>query len=63
MNKPVIGFVGLGMMGHGMARNLLAKGYGLRFMVHRDRSRLQDLLDAGAQEVASRRRWPKAPRR
>ena len=55
MNKSVIGFVGLGMMGHGMARNLLAKGYGLRFMVHRDRSRLQDLLDAGAQEVTSRK--------
>ena len=54
MKAPVIGFVGLGMMGHGMARNLLAKGFGLRFMVHRDRSRLQDLLDAGAQEVASR---------
>ncbi len=53
MNQPVIGFIGLGMMGHGMARNLLAKGYGLRFMVHRDRSRLQDLLDAGGQEVAS----------
>lgn len=54
MTKPVIGFIGLGMMGHGMARNLLAKGFGLRFMVHRDRSRLQDLLDAGAQEVANR---------
>lgn len=54
MKAPVIGFVGLGMMGHGMARNLLAKGFGLRFMVHRDRSRLQDLLDAGAQEVTSR---------
>lgn len=54
MTKPVIGFIGLGMMGHGMARNLLAKGFGLRVMVHRDRSRLQDLLDAGAQEVANR---------
>ena len=54
MKHSVIGFIGLGMMGHGMARNLLAKGFGLRFMVHRDRSRLQDLLDAGAQEVASR---------
>lgn len=55
MKHSVIGFIGLGMMGHGMARNLLAKGFGLRFMVHRDRSRLQDLLDAGAQEVSSRK--------
>ena len=52
--KGNIGFIGLGMMGHGMAKNLLAKGYGLRFMVHRDRSRLADLLAAGAVEVGSR---------
>jgi 3-hydroxyisobutyrate dehydrogenase-like beta-hydroxyacid dehydrogenase len=49
-----IGFIGLGMMGHGMARNLLAKGYGLRFMAHRNRSNLADLLAAGAVEVSSR---------
>ena len=41
-------------MGHGMARNLLAKGFGLRFMAHRSRATLQDLLDAGAIEVATR---------
>jgi 3-hydroxyisobutyrate dehydrogenase-like beta-hydroxyacid dehydrogenase len=29
MDKPRIGFVGLGMMGHGMAKNLLAKGFPL----------------------------------
>jgi 3-hydroxyisobutyrate dehydrogenase-like beta-hydroxyacid dehydrogenase len=51
-DKPgTIGFIGLGMMGHGMAKNLLAKGYGLRFTVHRDRSRLADLVAAGAVEV------------
>jgi 3-hydroxyisobutyrate dehydrogenase-like beta-hydroxyacid dehydrogenase len=49
-----IAFIGLGMMGHGMARNLLAKGFALRFAVHRNRANLQDLLDAGAQEVESR---------
>ena len=49
-----VGFIGLGMMGHGMAKNLLAKGHGLRFMAHRNRSRLADLLAAGAVEVASR---------
>ncbi len=52
--KGKIGFIGLGMMGHGMARNLLAKGYGLSFMVHRDRSRLADLVAAGAVEVSRR---------
>jgi 3-hydroxyisobutyrate dehydrogenase-like beta-hydroxyacid dehydrogenase len=53
MTKPTIGFIGLGMMGHGMARNLLLKGYALRFKVHRNRENLRDLLDAGAVEVRS----------
>lgn len=45
-----VGMIGLGLMGHGIAKNLLAKGFGLRFVVHRDRSRLADLVAAGAQE-------------
>lgn len=55
MTATTIGFIGLGMMGHGMARNLLAKGFAVRFMVHRNRDNLADLLAAGAQEVTSRR--------
>lgn len=51
-SRPKIGFVGIGMMGHGMARNLLAKGFPLAFVVHRDRSRLADLVAAGARELA-----------
>ena len=51
--KPRIGFIGIGMMGHGMAKNLLAKGYPLTFKANRDRSRLADLLAAGAKEAAS----------
>jgi len=53
MNKT-LGFIGLGMMGHGIAKNLLAKGFAVRFKVHRSRANLQDLIDAGAVEVASR---------
>ncbi|MEO7851132.1 MAG: NAD(P)-dependent oxidoreductase [Rubrivivax sp.] len=53
MNKT-IGFIGIGMMGHGIAKNLLAKGYGLRFMAHRNRKNLDDLLAAGAVECDSR---------
>ena len=49
-----VGFIGLGMMGHGMAKNLLAKGFGLRFVAHRNRTNLQDLIDAGAIEVSTR---------
>ena len=44
-----IGFIGAsGMMGHGMARNLLAKGHPLALTVHRNRERVADLLAAGA---------------
>lgn len=55
MTTTTIGFIGLGMMGHGMAANLLRKGYALRFKVHRNRANLADLVQAGAQEVATHR--------
>jgi 3-hydroxyisobutyrate dehydrogenase-like beta-hydroxyacid dehydrogenase len=49
-----IGFIGAsGLMGHGMARNLLAKGHSLTLAVHRNRERVADLLAAGASEAAS----------
>jgi 3-hydroxyisobutyrate dehydrogenase-like beta-hydroxyacid dehydrogenase len=53
MDKPRIGFIGLGLMGHGMAANLLRKGFPLAVKVNRDRSRLAGLLAAGARECAS----------
>jgi 3-hydroxyisobutyrate dehydrogenase-like beta-hydroxyacid dehydrogenase len=49
-----IGFIGAsGLMGHGMARNLLAKGHAVRLTVHRNRERVADLLAAGATEAAT----------
>ena len=53
MTRPRIGFIGIGMMGHGMANNLLAKGYPLTFKANRNRERLADLLAAGATEAAT----------
>jgi 3-hydroxyisobutyrate dehydrogenase-like beta-hydroxyacid dehydrogenase len=51
-----IGFIGAsGLMGHGMARNLLAKGHQLSFTVHRNRDRVADLIAAGARQSASAR--------
>jgi len=50
---PRIGFIGIGMMGHGMAKNLLAKGYSLTLKANRNRERLADLLAAGAREAGS----------
>ena len=53
MAQPRIGFIGVGMMGHGMAANLLRKGFPLAIKVNRDRSRVADLLAAGARECRS----------
>ncbi|HEY2188014.1 MAG TPA: NAD(P)-binding domain-containing protein, partial [Caldimonas sp.] len=44
-----IGFIGAsGLMGHGMAKNLLAKGHSLGLTIHRNRERVADLIAAGA---------------
>lgn len=48
-----IGFIGVGLMGHGIAWNLVTKGYPLVFRAHRRRDHLADLLAAGAVEVES----------
>jgi 3-hydroxyisobutyrate dehydrogenase-like beta-hydroxyacid dehydrogenase len=51
--KEQLGFVGLGMMGHGIAANLLSKGYPLKALVHRNREPMEDLLNSGATEADS----------
>ena len=51
--NPRIGLIGVGMMGHGMAKNLLAKGFPLTFKVNRNRDNLADLIAAGAQEAST----------
>jgi 3-hydroxyisobutyrate dehydrogenase-like beta-hydroxyacid dehydrogenase len=49
-----IGFIGAsGMMGHGMAKNLRAKGHPLALTVHRNTERVADLLAAGATQATS----------
>lgn len=48
-----VGFIGVGLMGHGMARNLLAKGFPLTVMAHRNRAPVEDLVAAGAAEAAT----------
>ncbi len=49
-----IGFIGAsGLMGHGMAKHLLANGHALALTVHRNRERVADLLAAGATESPS----------
>ena len=49
--KPVIGFIGVGLMGAGMAKNLATKGYPLVVMGHRNRAPVVRLLGLGATEA------------
>ena len=47
-----IGFIGAsGLMGHGIAKNLLAKGFQVSLTVHAKQEPLKDLLAAGAKLV------------
>ena len=49
--KATIGFIGVGLMGHGMAKNIVTKGYPLVVLGHRNRAPVDDLLARGASEV------------
>lgn len=52
-DKPVIGFIGVGFMGHGMAANILKAGYELWIKGHVNRDPVEDLVARGAHEAAS----------
>jgi 3-hydroxyisobutyrate dehydrogenase-like beta-hydroxyacid dehydrogenase len=51
MNKPRIGFIGVGMMGHGMAKNIVDKGFPLTIRANRNRAPIDDLVGRGAKEA------------
>ena len=51
MAQERIGFVGVGLMGHGMARNLLGAGYPVTVIAHRNRAPVEDLVARGAVEA------------
>src|SRR5699024_1476975 len=49
--KPRLGFIGVGTMGHGMAKHLLRAGYSLTVLGHRNRAPVDDLVGQGAAEA------------
>jgi 3-hydroxyisobutyrate dehydrogenase-like beta-hydroxyacid dehydrogenase len=55
MTKPTIGFIGLGLMGHGMATNIQKAGYPLVALAHRKREAIDALVADGATEVKTPR--------
>lgn len=52
-DKPRLGFIGLGMMGAGMARCLMDAGYPITLCANKNRERIDRLLRDGAAEVAT----------
>ncbi|MCB8837541.1 NAD(P)-dependent oxidoreductase [Aurantimonas sp. VKM B-3413] len=52
-DKLRIGFAGVGLMGHGMAKNIVEAGYPLTVLAHRNREPVEDLKGRGATEAQS----------
>ena len=46
-----IGFIGLGLMGRGIAKNIVEKGYPLTVLGRSNRAPVEDLVRRGATEV------------
>ncbi|NRP72349.1 2-hydroxy-3-oxopropionate reductase [Ensifer psoraleae] len=55
MTKANVGFIGLGLMGQGMATNIVKKGWPLAVMAHRNRAPVEALVAEGATEVKTPR--------
>lgn len=49
--KEPVGFIGVGLMGQGMAQSLLNKGFALTVMGHRNRKPVEELVAGGAKEA------------
>ncbi|MCB1497799.1 MAG: NAD(P)-dependent oxidoreductase, partial [Bauldia sp.] len=50
-DKPRVGYAGVGLMGHGAAKNILEAGYPLTVLGHRNREPVDDLVGRGAREA------------
>ena len=51
LEKPRIGFIGVGMMGNGMAKNLVETGFPSAVLGNRNRAPVEDLVKRGAREA------------
>lgn len=53
-DKPKLGVIGVGLMGHGIAKNLVEKGFATTVLGHRNRAPVEDLVERGAREARTR---------
>jgi 3-hydroxyisobutyrate dehydrogenase-like beta-hydroxyacid dehydrogenase len=52
-DKLRVGLIGAGLMGRGIGKNIVTKGYPLTVMAHRNRKPIEELLKLGAKEAKS----------
>ncbi len=55
MAISLVGLIGAGLMGHGIGKNILAKGFKLSVLAHRNRQPVDDLIARGASEAKTPR--------
>ena len=48
-----VGLIGVGLMGHGIGKNIVSKGFALNVMAHKNRAPVESLVSMGAKECAS----------
>lgn len=48
-----VGLIGVGLMGHGIGKNILAKGFALNVMAHKNRAPVESLVSLGAKEYGT----------
>ena len=49
--KKRVGLIGAGLMGHGIGKNIVTKGYSLAVLAHRNRAPIESLMKYGASEA------------
>ena len=53
MTIKTVGLIGVGLMGHGIGKNILAKGFNLNVLAHKNRAPVESLVAKGAYEAHS----------
>jgi 3-hydroxyisobutyrate dehydrogenase-like beta-hydroxyacid dehydrogenase len=53
MTIKTVGLIGVGLMGHGIGKNILAKGFKLNVLAHKNRVPIESLVSKGAHECNS----------
>ncbi len=53
MTIKTIGLIGVGLMGHGIGKNILAKGFALNIVAHRNRAPIESMIALGAKELSN----------